>query len=302
MNSTNLDIVTVPFPEINAVPKAESNNINYDIIFDGNCTLIDYCSLLLNRVFELKQSQFPAFLNYQINQNKESECWLNKFEKLLASNEILFSSRNAISRFTKMYNLTNDKRKELQSSSIKEPIIKTPKRLINAESEERYFSFTEVKSYIESIESFGEKIIYLSGEVFDYKQADIISINNKLQSYDAQCTQLMEKLQTMRKMRIELDLEKNIKLTSQILPNKLQFNGNLNQLVDIFYQLHRELFVEGKPYLDGNTNDLVLLIVNSFVDKEGKDISPLTVKTILKPSKEEKRPNTQKRIDIDKLL
>ena len=61
-------------------------------------------------------------------------------------------------------------------------------------------------------------------------------------------------------------------------------------------------FVEGKPYIDGNTNDLIGLITNSFVDKDGKEISPQTVKTILKPSKEEKRPNTHKRIDIDKLL
>ena len=82
----------------------------------------------------------------------------------------------------------------------------------------------------------------------------------------------------------------------------MQFNGNVNQLVDIFYQLNRELFVDGKPYIDGNTNDLIALITNSFVDKDGKEISPQTVKTILKPSKEEKRPNTHKRIDIDKLL
>ena len=57
-----------------------------------------------------------------------------------------------------------------------------------------------------------------------------------------------------------------------------------------------------KSTIDGNTNDLIALITNSFVDKDGKEISPQTVKTILKPSKEEKRPNTHKRIDIDKLL
>lgn len=103
-------------------------------------------------------------------------------------------------------------------------------------------------------------------------------------------------------MRADFEKEKLNNIPNQIQNPKMQFNGNLNQLVDVFYQLHRELFVDGKPYIDGNTNDLVALIVNSFVDKDGKEISPLTVKTILKPSKEEKRPNTHKRLDIDKML
>ncbi|WP_332021933.1 hypothetical protein [Kaistella sp.] len=44
------------------------------------------------------------------------------------------------------------------------------------------------------------------------------------------------------------------------------------------------------------------IIVNNFVDKDGNAISPQMVKTILKPSKEEKRPNTDKRIDLYKLM
>jgi hypothetical protein len=37
----------------------------------------------------------------------------------------------------------------------------------------------------------------------------------------------------------------------------------------VFFQLNRELFIEGKPFLDANTNDFVALICNNFVDKEG---------------------------------
>jgi len=84
--------------------------------------------------------------------------------------------------------------------------------------------------------------------------------------------------------------------------NKLQFNGNVNQLVDIFYQLNRELFINGKNYLDGNVNEISKMIVYSFVDKDGNKVSIETVKTILTPSREEKRPNNAKRIDVDKLL
>ena len=84
--------------------------------------------------------------------------------------------------------------------------------------------------------------------------------------------------------------------------NKLKINCNINQLVDIFYQLHRELFVSGKPIIDGNINDIVAVIVNSFTDKDGRELSLETVKTMLTPSKSDKRPKHHKRIDIDKIL
>ena len=84
--------------------------------------------------------------------------------------------------------------------------------------------------------------------------------------------------------------------------NKLRFYGNVNQLVDIFYQMSRELFVDGKPFLDGNLNDIAKVIVSNFVDKDGNELSLKTVRTILTPSREDKRPNVNKRIDIDKLL
>ena len=43
-------------------------------------------------------------------------------------------------------------------------------------------------------------------------------------------------------------------------------------------------------------------VYGKWFDKDGKDISPETVKTILTPSRTEKRPKQHKRIDIDKML
>jgi hypothetical protein len=293
---------TAPFVELMAVPAALAKNPVFDIIIDEKVTLQNYCNALIEKIFTLPQSDFPAFIDYQSNQVKNTTVWLNKLEKLLANNEELFILRKVLCRYNKLYTLIEKKRTELQSSRVKITIKRTPKRLINANSDDRHFSFYEVKNHIETLPNFSEKIIYLTEEVFAYKQADKFSINTTLQAYNEQCSQLIEKLQTIRKMRADHETEKQNSIPNQTLFKKLQFNGNLNQLVDVFYQLHRELFVDGKPYIDGNTNDLIALIVNSFVDKEGKEISPLTVKTILKPSKEEKRPNTHKRLDIDKLL
>jgi hypothetical protein len=233
---------------------------------------------------------------------KNPEIWICKLEKLLANNEAFFSSKTAMSRYNKLYFLIEKKRTELQSSRVKEPVVKTPKKFINAESEDRHFSFYELKKQLDNINDDNQKILLLTKEMFEYQQANIEFINQKTPFYDAQCTKEIENIYALQKIQAAIEEAQKLKLSSPKPNKKLKFNGNLNQLVDMFYQLNRELFIDGKPYIDENTNDLADWIVNSFLDKEGKEISPLTVKTILKPSKEDKRPNTHKRLDIDKLL
>jgi hypothetical protein len=290
------------FSEWRAVDTAQSAASIFDITHDQEPTLENYCIALLEKVFTIPQSQLPEFITYQIQLNSDGTTWLNKFEKLLANNEELFITQKALSRFNKLYNIIEKKRTELQASSVKEIKQPTPKRLINADAEDRYFSFFEVKQHVEKMESFNDKILYLNEEIFEYRQADIISINNKLQPYDQQCVQLIEKLQTLRKMRSEIEKEKELEQTNKQINKKLKFNGNLNQLVDIFYQLSRELFVDGKSFIDASNGDIVNMIVNNFIDKDNNEISPQTVETILKPSRGDKRPKTHKRIDLDNFL
>ncbi|MEY3501202.1 MAG: hypothetical protein RL308_2875 [Bacteroidota bacterium] len=293
---------TAPFVELLAVPTALAKNPLFDIIVEDKITIQNYCNALIAKILELKQSQFPAFIDYQFNQVKNPEVWICKLEKLLANNEAFFSSKTAMSRYNKLYFLIEKKRTELQSSRVKDPVVKTPKKFINAESEDRHFSFYEIKKQLEKINDDNQKILLLTKEMFEYQQANIEFINQKTPFYDAQCTKEIENIYALQKIQVAIEEAQKLKLSSLIPTKKIKFNGNLNQLVDMFYQLNRELFIEGKPYIDANTNDLAAWIVNSFLDKEGKEISPLTVKTILKPSKEEKRPNTHKRLDIDKLL
>jgi hypothetical protein len=293
---------TAPFVELLAVPAALAKNPLFDIIVEDKINIQNYCNALIAKILELKQSQFPAFIDYQFNQVKNPEIWICKLEKLLANNEAFFSSKTALSRYNKLYILIDKKRTELQSSRVKEPVAKTPKKFINAESEDRHFSFYELKKQLDNINDDNQKILLLTKEMFEYQQANIEFINQKTPFYDAQCTKEIENIYALQKIQAAIEEAQELKLSSPKPNKKLKFNGNLNQLVDMFYQLNRELFIDGKPYIDENTNDLADWIVNSFLDKEGKEISPLTVKTILKPSKEDKRPNTHKRLDIDKLL
>ena len=302
MNSKEQNMQIAEFVELLAVPQAQAKNPLFDIIIEGKINLQNYCNALIAKILKLDQSQFPDFIDYQYNLVKNPEVWICKLEKLLANNEAFFSSETAMSRYNKLYILIEKKRTELQSSRIKETVAKTPKKFINAESEDRHFSFYEIKKHLIKINDDNQKILLLTKEMFEYQQASIEFINQKIPLYDMQCAKEIENIYALQKIQAAIEEAQKNKIVNQLPNSKMQFNGNLNQLVDIFYQLHRELFVDGKPYIDGNTNDLISLITNSFLDKDGKEISPQTVKTILKPSKEEKRPNTHKRIDIDKML
>lgn len=56
--------------------------------------------------------------------------------------------------------------------------------------------------------------------------------------------------------------------------------------------------VNGKSYLSATRNEVVEVISKIFIDKEGNEISQDTVKTILRPSRFEKRPKGNVRLDM----
>lgn len=293
---------TASFLEMVVVHPAKVSNHDLDIILDKKVTTQSYCVALINKIFELHQSDYPTFLNYQTNQVKEPIVWLNRFEELISNNEDLFTNKRALCRYNKLFNLIESKRKEVQFSGMKENKLTIAKRFINAESEDRHFSFCEVKKQIDSLDDDNEKILLLTKEKHEYRQANIEFINQKLPLFDVQCSKEIKQIYELQS--IKSSIEKFKPTTAGVQPafNKLQFHCNVNQLVDIFYQMSCEIFVEGKPMIEGNINDIAEMIVSTFVDKDGREISLQSVKTILKPSREDKRPNTNKRIDISKLL
>lgn len=225
--------------------------------------------------------------------------WLNKYEKLIHINEELFHGARNESRIIKLYICIEFKRNKMDEETKKNSNKKPPHRDINAFSDDRYFCFKETKLKTYSYLTIQEQVYFLTSEIFEYRTADIELVNNKLPNFEAECEKLIGKIQTLAKMKADMETVSE-SLPDSLMPySKLKINCNINQIVDVFYQLSREMFVEGKPFIDGNVNDIIAIIVNSFEDKGGLPISPLTVKTILKPSREDKRPNSEKRIDLD---
>jgi hypothetical protein len=293
---------TAPFPELAAVPMAQAVNAEFDICIDIEINLTTYCQTLINKVFQLPHSKLDAFIQYQITLVKQPDKWLNKFEKLLSVNEDLFETERNKTRLVKLYTLIEKHRSLLESSSIKEVKPKTPPRLINATSEERHFSFHEVKSYVDTTEDYNTKVLYLNEEIFEYQQAEIISTNTKLQPYDEQCSKLLNKIQSIRKLKMELEKEQK-ELAQQSNPSlqpkiKLRINGATNILVNAFKQMMNKKGTNGKPYLHYNIKEVAEFICDSFVDEFGESLSKATVQTYLSPNRIDKDPNNDDKIKL----
>lgn len=293
---------TVQFTEWTAVSREQSENALFDIVQEDVTNNALYCSALMNKVLSLPYAKLPDFFSHHCDFTTNPIKWLNKFEKLISENEEIFVNTTMRGRMMKCYTIIESKRKELEILRNRHTHTKPPIQYINAECEERYFSFREVKSKVNAMADYTDKIMFLTNEKFDFEQASIDFINPKLPDYSDQCQKEIDQIQHLIRLTDEFSKEQMQKNTNGIPFNKLKINCNINQLVDIFYQLHRELFTDGKPIIDGNVNDFVAVIVNSFTDKDGRELSPDSVATMFKPSKTDKRPKPHKRIDIDKLL
>lgn len=296
-------IETAPFMEFTSVKPTETFNTLFDLAKIPEENLSSYCQNLIDKIFELQYSQIPNFICHHCSIAKNPLQWLNNFETLILVNENLFYNIKNEIRFIKLQTCIEIKRYELNSQKFQKRSSRPDKKQINAESEDRYFSFKETKRKTEQMNSDNEKIYFLTSEIFDYRSAHIEMKNEKLPCFDHECKNYIKRIKALSELRSEIEKEEN---TTTPLENrdlrKMKINCNLNQIVDVYYQLHYELFIEGKPFIDGNKNDLIEIICNSFVDKDGHEISPASVETILRPSKYDKRPKSHKRVDIGKLI
>jgi hypothetical protein len=77
---------------------------------------------------------------------------------------------------------------------------------------------------------------------------------------------------------------------------KLQWRGNINQLITFFYDASNNVLVNGKPILNASKKQITKLLVENFIQKDGDPVNIATINTIFTPSKELKRPPNHKRI------
>lgn len=302
MRTKNNQIQISEFEDLVALPSKSLSYQIFDLIIEGEININSYCETLIDMVCILNNTSYSNFIDYQCLQVQNPILFLEKFQELITNNEKVFRTKCINLKMSYLFDLLDKKHKELQSTTVKKINSNITENKINAKSDERFFSFFLLKQQLVNLKNDKERIIFITKEKHEYKQANLISKSSILTAFDKLCTKEIQQINDLAVLNTISD-KTIINNKIKILPiKKIKINCNLNQFIDIYFQLSHELFVDGKPFIDGSINDIVASIVNSFVDKNGNEISPETVKTILTPSRTDKRPKNHRKIDINKII
>lgn len=295
-------VICSPFVEHPIVDVAHYDAGEFDIaIFEegqpsnflnkSKFNLEQYCKCLLHKLFTIQKSKIKPFIQYQCDKMQEPIVWLNKLEKLIDLNRELFTTKDQVIKFEK----------SLMIIEVMRDAIEQKKQAPDSK-----FNFVKLKSDIKQY-NYEEKVSYLMEAKTEYLQnkPKIIDVNET--PFDEKINLELDLIKSQQKLN-KKQLESNNSNESQsplstlkkspISKNKFKINTNLNQFVDVFFQLMYEKKVGGKPYLEASPNELADMITTWFNDKEGKEISIETIKTILKPSRFEKRPKGSNRLNL----
>ena len=81
-----------------------------------------------------------------------------------------------------------------------------------------------------------------------------------------------------------------------------KWNGQANSCVALLYDLITKKLPNNKFLLEADINDLITILSRHVIDKNGKRFNENTIKTCLKESRFDKRPQGDKRFDIEKYI
>ena len=261
-------------------------NINRKFLF------IAYCTQLIHKLISLQQDEIPLFLKYQAGKVKNPIVWLKQLEVLIHLNTTFFISMDLSDLISSILYQIDD-------------VIILHKQFKNHDSLGDSFrpfhshSFNEIKEELATINPFEDKLAFLINRKTEYLQNEPIYINRNEKPLSFLIDLEMEKIQQLKVLEESKQvISQNKESKFQAPINKIRFNDQLNVLVDLFYQLKTTQSTSGKNYLEASIQDLTNLIVNNFLDKDGNEISPATVRTILSPNRHDKRPKKDKSFKI----
>jgi hypothetical protein len=301
-------VICSPFVEHPFVDVAQFDADVYDLtIFEegqasnflvkGQFNKEQYCKCLLHKLFTLNKSKIKPFIHYQCSKLNDPIVWLNKLEKLIDLNRELFKTKDQIIKIEKALMII-----EVMRDAIEQKQTTTTQ-----------FNFNELKNKIKEYGNYDDKLSFLMEARTEYLQnkPKIIDVNEM--SFDEKITLEIELIKSQQKLSKKRNTIYSQEVNSPKSPTKstkspteicrtsiglFQFNCQTNVFVDLFFQLTKEITIEGKPLLNMASNDLAQFITNNFIDKNGNALSLNTVKTILNVSRPEKRPSSEKRINL----
>ncbi len=301
-------VICSPFVEHPFVDIAQSDAGAYDLtIFEegqasnflikGQFNKEQYCKCLLHKLFSIPKSKIKPFIQYQCDKMQEPIVWLNKLEKLIDLNRELFTTKDQVIKFEKALMII-----ELMRDAIEQKQTTTTQ-----------FNFNELKNKIKEYSDYDDKLSCLMEARTEYLQnkPKVIDVNEI--PFDEKINLELDLVKSQQKLSKKRNTIYSQEVNSPKSPIKnpksptencrtsvglFQFNCQTNVFVDVFFQLTKEITVDGKPLLNAGFNELSQFITDNFIDKNGNPLSLNTVKTILNTSRPEKRPSSEKRINL----
>lgn len=177
--------------------------------------------------------------------------------------------------------------------------------------------FLPADSFVEYFQKLKKDYSEIKKDIIELGEDDIDYLNPKLASeFEKRCEDKLVRKDLSNLFTFQYEFLRElihslIKIDENAIMGRIQKNGKgankrliwhgqVNQLVDIFYRLKNELMTKnGKYYLqDTNDSEIAEMIFNNFLQRGGETFSIDTIMTILKPSREDKRPNDDSKIDI----
>lgn len=289
---------TVIFPQLTTRNPSQTQYSQFDISNTDVRACQDYCQQLITKVFALRHSEFCDFLTHHCSLADDSMTWINKFEKLLTVNAELFEGKCAELRLIKLISCLEGKRNSLKSHQVSAGLMGLNTTNINALSEDRHFSFAETKQNVEKKQSENAKILFLTSEILEYQEADIIMHNKKLCDYDVACEKLIKKIRTLSQLKSELQVEIVNTDKQEVIKDKIRLHGPQNIFTNAIKQMMFDLKPTGHPYIQGKITDMANFICTHFEDENGSNLSFDTIRTYLSPTRNDKDPNFENQVKL----
>jgi len=253
-------------------------------ISKGKFLQTQYCICLLNKLLRLKKAEVKPFLLYQCEQVTDALLWLQKLEKLIDINCEELPCRRDQRHLEKVFGIIEVLRDRIETNTHT--------------TKQNPFDFSELKKKVRSCATYQDKISLLLEAKTEYLQSRPHPVDPRVIPFDEKIQLEIELIQLQ--ISLKESFGSTIKVVSQKnhVTNKAKINCNLNCFVDVFYQFMYEKKANGKPLLETDNATIAEILSENFLDKDGKIISGETIRTILKPSRFEKRPKGNSRIEI----
>jgi hypothetical protein len=249
-----------------------------------------YCKLLLERVLNLNSVLITRFLNFQCELLKRPHSWLTSLDMLLEYNVDLLIEINLGKELNNAMKLVNDKRTEYQQV----PRFYREDDFVD----DNPYQFDLIKPHLDKLETYHKKKAYLLRIKTDYLQKRYDFDREDGVDFDEQIDLELDYLEAIKK----LSQEANFSLTSKLEPMVVKWELPQNVFIDFIYQCMTMETPSGKKAISNSKRFMEKFLSTHFASPDGKKFSPTTIRTIMTPSRYEKRPSPEDRIDLEEII